>query len=78
MSTLTKHVRKVASSRAARKKVSRHAARGTLVFDMVVLEHPEPITPRPPATRITNARLKALGKKHKPPQSWYDRDEELS
>ena len=45
---------------------------------MVALDKPEPIKRRPKAKRppMTNARLRKLAEKHKPPESWYDKDEE--
>jgi hypothetical protein len=34
-------------------------------------------TKRAPRPKLTNAKLKELGAKHKPPQSWYDETEQV-
>lgn len=43
---------------------------------MVVLDKPEPIKHYPKAKRhrLSNARLRKLAEKYKPPQSWFDKD----
>jgi hypothetical protein len=45
---------------------------------MVVLDNPEPIKKYPKAMRrrLTNASLRTKAKTHKPPQSWFAKDED--
>jgi hypothetical protein len=40
-----------------------------------VLERPQP-NGKEKGVRLTNAKLRELAQKHKPPQSWYDHEEE--
>jgi hypothetical protein len=41
-----------------------------------VMEKPAPPHRKAQRTRLTNAKLRQLAEKHKPPQSWYEEEEE--